>query len=182
MTERVCGGIGYLLFALMAWSAQDVASAVEGTVQKVDSGSKTVVVKTRDGAEHTFHFIGRTAVHGAEATAKGSKDAFHGLKEGNEVAVHYTAKGGQETADEVDHIGKDGMKAIDGTISHIDRSAKTVGVKTADGTEETYRLADRAAKDTGKDIAEGAEKSGKVTVYYTEEGGHKVAHFLKKTF
>jgi hypothetical protein len=34
----------------------------------------------------------------------------------------------------------------------------------------------------GKDIGEGAENSGKVTVYYTEEGGHKVAHFLKKTF
>jgi hypothetical protein len=48
--------------------------------------------------------------------------------------------------------------------------------------EETYRLADRAVKDTGKDIGEGAEKSAKVTVYYTEEGGHKVAHFFKKIF
>jgi hypothetical protein len=76
----------------------------------VDSGTKTVVVKTADGAEHTFHFLGRTIVHGTEATAKGSKDAFHGLKEGSEVAVHYTAKGGRETADEVDHIGKDGLK------------------------------------------------------------------------
>jgi hypothetical protein len=27
----------------------------------------------------------------------------------------------------------------------IDRGAKTIGVKTADGAEETYRLADRAA-------------------------------------
>ena len=182
MTERVYGGMGYLLFGLIALAAQDVVTAVEGTVKKVDSGTKTVVVKTVDGAEHTFHFLGRTVVHGTEATVKGSKDAFHGLKEGSEVAVHYTAKGGRETADEVDHIGKDGLKVAEGTISHIDRGAKTVAVKTADGTEETYRLADRAVKDTGKDIGEGAEKSAKVTVYYTEEGGHKVAHFLKKTF
>jgi len=35
---------------------------------------------------------------------------------------------------------------------------------------------------TPKDIGEGAEKSGKVTVYYTEEAGRKVARFFKKTF
>jgi len=177
MTERVYGGIGYLLFGLIALAAQDVVSAVDGTVKKIDSGAKTVVVKTADGTEHTFHFLGRTVVHGAEATAKGSKEAFHGLKEGTEVAVHYTAKGGEETAEEVDHIGKDGLKVTEGTISHIDRGAKTVAIKTADGAETTYRLADHAAKDTGK----GVEKSGKVTVYYTEEGGHKVAHFVKQS-
>jgi hypothetical protein len=177
MTQRVYGGIAYLLFVLVALAAQDVVSAVDGTVKKIDSGAKTVVVKTADGTEHTFHFLGRTVVHGAEATAKGSKEAFHGLKEGTEVAVHYTAKGGEETAEEVDHIGKDGLKVTEGTISHIDRGAKTVAIKTADGAETTYRLADHAAKDTGK----GAEKAGKVTVYYTEEGGHKVAHFVKQT-
>jgi arginine repressor len=182
MTQRLYGGIGYLLFSLIALAAQDVVSVLDGTVKKVDSGTKTVVVKTADGAEHTFHFLGRTVVRGTEATAKGSKDAFHGLKEGSEVAVHYTAKGGRETADEVDRIGKDGLKMTEGTVSHIDRGAKTIVVKTADGTEETYRLADRAVKDTGKDIGEGTEKSAKVTVYYTEEGGHKVAPFFKKIF
>lgn len=33
-------------------------------------------------------------------------------------------------------------------MSHIDRVATTIAVRTADGTEETYRFADRAAKDT----------------------------------
>ena len=65
-------------------------------------------------------------------------------------------------------------------MSHTDRGATTIAVKTADGTEEPYRLADRAARDTGKDIGEGAEKSWKVSVYYTEEGGQRVAHFFKK--
>jgi hypothetical protein len=182
MIGRVCRWLGLLLFTMVTFAAEDVVSAVEGTVEKVDAGAKTVIVKTTDGTEHTFHFVGRTAVHGTEATARGSKDAFHGLKGGSAVAVHYTAKAGRETAEEVDHIGKDGLKVTEGTVSRIDRGGKTIAVKTADGTEEIYNLAGRAAKDTGKGIGEGAEKSGKVTVYYTEEAGRKVAHFFKKTF
>jgi hypothetical protein len=151
-----------------------------GVVLKLDSGAKTVVVKLADGTEHTMHFVKRTTVHGAQDTAAGAKDAFHGLKEGSEVAVHYTAKGTDETAEEIDNIGKDGMKATDATVTHIDRGAKTLAVKTGDGAVETYRLTDSAARDAGKDIGEAAEKSTKVTIYYTEEGGHKVAHFFKR--
>ena len=151
-----------------------------GVVLKTDDAAKTVVVKVADGTEHTFHFVKATAVHGAQETAAGAKDAFHGLKEGSEVAVHYTAKGSVETAEEVDHIGKDGLKVTEATVTHVDRGAKTLAVKTADGTEEVYRMTDSAARDAGKGIGTGAEKSAKVTVYYTEEAGHKVAHFFKK--
>jgi hypothetical protein len=157
-----------------------VATAVTGTVQKIDKGAKTVAVKTADGTEHTFHYAKKTTVRGADETAAGSKDALHGLKEGSEVAVHYTAKGTEKTAVEIDHIGKDGLKAGEGTIKTIDRGAKVLTVKTADGAEETYHIADKAAKDTAKGIGEGTEKTAKVTVYYTEEGGKKIAHFFKK--
>jgi hypothetical protein len=155
---------------------EDVASAITGTVKKIDAGTKTVVVKTADGAEQTFHYGKKTVVHGAEATAAGSKEGLHGLKEGSEVAVHYAAKGGEKTAQEIDHIGKDGLKAGEGTIKIVDRGAKTVTVKAADGAEQTYHFAGKA----GKMVGEGAEKTGKVTVYYTEESGRKIAHFFKK--
>ncbi len=151
-----------------------------GEVLKLDAAAKTVVVKTADGTEHTLHFVERTAVHGVQDTAAGAKDAFHGLKEGSEVAVHYSAKGTVETADEVDNIGKGGLKATEATVTRIDRSGKTLSVKTADGAEETYRLSSSAAKNAGKDIGAGAGKSEKVTVYYTEEAGRKVAHFFKR--
>jgi hypothetical protein len=62
----------------------------------------------------------------------------------------------------------------------LDRGAKTVTVRTADGSEQVFHLTDHAAQDAGKDVSAGAEKSGKVTVYYTEEAGHKVAHFFSK--
>src|ERR1700690_408836 len=92
-------GLGLLLslVAGSAWAADDVASAVAGTVKSVDKGPKPVVVKTSEGTEQTFHFVGRTVSHGAEATAKGSKDAFEGVKEGDSVVVHYSVKGAGKT-------------------------------------------------------------------------------------
>jgi len=169
-----------LCLCLAAIAADDVVSAVTGTVKKVDAATKTIVVKTADGAERTFHFVGRTTVHGVEKAGEATKDAFHGVKEGSEVAVHYTAKGTEETAEEVDNIGQDGLKATQGTVSRLGSGGKTIVVKTADGTEETYHFAGHAASKAGKEIAEGTEKSAKVTVYYTEKAGQKVAHFFKK--
>jgi len=170
-------GMVLALFACCAFAADDVASAVVATVKTVDKGTKTVVVKTGEGTEHTFRFIGRTVAHGAEATARGSKDAFEGMKEGDEVVVHYTVKGAEKTAEEVDHVGKDGVKAGEVTVKSVDHAAKTVTVKTAAGAEETYHLTGRAVKETGK----GLDKGGKVTVYYTEDAGKKVAHFFKQS-
>jgi arginine repressor len=168
----------FLLFCSTAFAI----TAVEGKVEKIDRTAKTIVVKTADGAEHAFHFVGRTTVHGNEKADEAAKESFHGLKEGSDVVVHYTAKGSEETAEEVDHLGEGGLKTTEGTITHLDRGAKTVTIKTADGTEQAFRLSGHAAEDAGKDLGEGAEKSAKVTVYYTEQAGHKVAHFFRQAF
>ena len=151
--------------------------AIHGTVTKIDSAAKTIVVKTADGTEHTLHFVGKTVVRGTEA---GAKDTFKGVKEGSEVVAHYTAKGAEKTAVEIDNVGKEGLKATEGTVSEIDRGAKTIAVKTADGTVETFKMGGHAAEDAGKGIGKATEKSAKVTVYYTEEAGKKIAHFFEK--
>lgn len=156
--------------------AADVVTAVHGTVTKVDAGTKTVVVKAKDGSEHTLHFVGKTAVHGADT---GAKDTFKGVKEGSEVVAHYTVKGSEKTAVEVDKVGKDGLKATEGTVSDIDRGGKRIAIKTADGSVQSFKLADHATEDAGKDIAKGSEKTAKVTVYYTEDAGKKVAHWFE---
>lgn len=166
-------------FATVAFAADDVVSAVAGTVKAVDSATKTVVVKAADGTEHTFHVATRATVHGTEALGKGSMDAFHALKDGNEVVVHYTVKGAVKTADEFDRIGKDGLHVTEGTVKGIDRGAKTITLKTGDGAEATYHFTAHVTAETGKDVADGAVKAGKVTVYYTDEAGRKVVHFFK---
>jgi len=166
----LCGFVS--VFAIsFAVAADDVASAVAGSVKTIDKGTKTAVVKTADGTEHTFHFVGKTVAHGVTA---GSKDAFEGVKEGDQVVVHYTKKGAVETADEVDHVGKDGLKTTVVAVKDVDRGAKTVTVKTGEGAEETYHLTANAFRETGK----GLDKTGKVTIYYTEDAGKKIAHFF----
>lgn len=182
MIKTLALATAFVFATSLSLAAQDVVHAVEGTVKKLDAGTKTVVVDTKDGTEHTFHYTSDVTVHGANDTKKGAVDAAHGVEEGSKVAVHYTVVGGKETAHEIDKIGDDGLKTTDGTVSHMDRGAKTIAVKTADGTEETFHLTDRAAKDTGKDVGEGADKSAKVTVYYTEKAGVKTAHFIKTIF
>lgn len=152
--------------------ADDVVSAVHGTVTKVDSGAKTIAVKTADGSVETLHYTGKVAVHGGQGGVKG-------VTEGSEVVAHYTVKGADKTAVEFDKIGKDGLKETDGTVSSIDRGTKTIALKTADGSVQTFKMADHATQDAGKDVAKGAEKSAKVTVYYTEDAGKKVAHFFE---
>ncbi|MGB8321574.1 MAG: hypothetical protein WCE52_01310, partial [Candidatus Acidiferrum sp.] len=119
----------------------------------------------------------KTVVHGTEA---GAKDTFHGLKEGSEVAVHYTEKGSEKTATEVDKLGKDGVKSVEGTVTKVGEDGKTVTVKTADGTEHVFAVAGHDTVAAAKDLGKGTAKTGQVTVYYTEEGGKKVAHFFQK--
>src|SRR5216684_4955980 len=89
-------------FAVMVVVADDVVSVLHGVVTKVDAAAKTVVVKTKDGTEHTIHFVGKTTVRGAEGVETGAKDTFHGVKEGSEVVAHYTVKGTENSAVEVD--------------------------------------------------------------------------------
>ncbi len=159
--------------------AIEKTTSVEGIVTKIDRAAKTVAVKAADGTEHTMHLVGRTVVLGGKETYRGAEGAARGLQEGSQVVVHYTKQGTEETAEEIDHIGKDGLKTSEGAITKFDRGARTMTVKTADGTEETYRLTEHAADDAGKDTEDAAKKTAHATVYYSEEAGHKVAHFFK---
>jgi hypothetical protein len=172
---------GLALFAVsFAFATEDVVTAVHGTITKLDAATKTVFLKTADGSEHSLQFLDRTAVHGFSAGADGAKDSFHGLKEGTEVIAHYSEIGGKTTAIEIDRVGKDGLKGTEGTISELDRGGKTIAVKTADGTEHTFKLTERAAEDGGKDIGKGTEKGTKIVVYSTEKAGKDIAHFFEK--
>jgi hypothetical protein len=148
-----------------------------GVVTDVGHGTKTVAVKTADGTEHTFIFVGRTTVHGA---AIGGEDAFKGLEKGSKVVVHYTAEGGKETADEVDKIGDDGLKAVKVTAVHVGKGGKFVTAETADGAKETFKVTGRASEEIGKGVGKGSEDAAKGTVYVTDEAGHRVVHFFER--
>ncbi len=89
----------------MATAQDDVGHAITGIVKHVDKASKTIVVKTADGTEQTIKYTGKTSW-------EGTKDAGKGLKDGSQVTVNYTEKGGEKTADAVKAAGKDVGKAV----------------------------------------------------------------------
>ena len=161
-----------------AYAVDDVVSAMHGTVDKIDLGTKTVVVKTADGTRHSLHFLDGTAVHGAELSALAAKDSWHGLAEGSEVVAHYTKRGTEDTVVEIDKVGQDGLKTARGTVTEIDRGGKKLVVDTGKGTKQTFQLTDHASEDAGKALARATAKGSKVAVYYTEDAGKKVAHFF----
>jgi Cu/Ag efflux protein CusF len=178
--KRIATAVLVLSFACFAFAAEDVVEATHGTISKIDQAAKTVVIKTADGAEHTYHWSKDTAVHGVKAGDTAAKDSWHGLKEGSEVVAHTTKRGGQDTAVEVDKVGDDGLQKTEGTIKQIDRGGKKLVIEGADGTEHTYQLSAHAAEDAGKGLKAGTAKGTKVVVYSTESSGKKVAHFFEK--
>jgi hypothetical protein len=84
----------------------------------------------------------------------------------------------------------DAVHIISGIVKHVDKGAKTVVIKTADGTEHTVKYTEKTvvegSKDAGKGVAKGStdaylasKKGAKVTVKYTEEGADKTAIGVK---
>src|SRR5258708_11172493 len=72
---------------------------------------------------------------------------------------------------------------LTGTIEKVDAVAKTIAVKTADGTVETVKFTEKTTVHGLKDAAKGADLAGKegghVIVHATGEGAEKTAHSVE---
>lgn len=168
------------LAGVLAFGVEKKHGVIVGEIIRLDRDAKTITVKAAGGAEQVFRFTERTAVHGVRMAETAGRDVFHGLQTGMTVAVHHVEEGAVKTAEAVDHIGRDGLKAMDVTIREVGRKGTTAVVETERGAKETVRLTEHAARIAAQDVGEGAGKAVKATVYYTDEAGGKVVHFLKR--
>ncbi len=150
--------------------------ALEGTVAQERVTVDTLVVKTKDGVEHLFHLSKDLLVHGGK---KNGIDALQGLHKGTSVVVHYTVEGNVESAREIDQVDEGGLRVTEGIVARVDRKRKEVTVRFDDGTTETFLLTDRAVEDAGRDVDQAGGET-RITLYYTDENGQKVAHFFRK--
>jgi hypothetical protein len=157
--------------------AIDGTLALEGTVDQTYRAANAVIVSTTDGLRHLFHLTGKTVVHGAES---GSADVLRGLETGSTVVVHYTAADGKRTALELDRIGSNGLKEVEGVVTRVDRGGRKISIRLDDGSTQTLRLAERAASDVGRDVDHAAADTARVIVYFTDEAGEQVVHYFKK--
>jgi len=108
-----------VLVAGIAWQraiADDVFHEVSGVVKSVDKATKTVVVKTADGTEHTIKYTDKTTLKAGKDTGKsvetGSVDTYLDAKKGATVTVKYTEKGGEKTAVGIKDASKATAKAV----------------------------------------------------------------------
>jgi hypothetical protein len=148
--------------------------ALEGTMTKFYKGVNTLVVTTVDGMQHVYHFTKGLVVHGATSSGV---DALETLHEGTPVVVHYRIEGGERSVDEIDRVADEGLKILEGTVIKLDRRRQEITLRYGNGKTETLRLTDRATTEA----SEGFERGGApVVIYYSDESGRKVAHFVKK--
>jgi hypothetical protein len=84
---------------------EDLVHIVKGTVKSVDKSTKTMVVKSADGTEHTIKWTDKTAMEGVKGTGEG-------IAEGTKVSVKYTEKAGEKTAVGIKAAGKATAKAV----------------------------------------------------------------------
>ena len=75
---------------------------------------------------------------------------------------------------------QDVTHVVSGTIEKVDAGAKTIAVKTADGTVETVKFTGKTTVEGLKGAATGADLIGKegahIIVHATGEGAQKTAH------
>jgi hypothetical protein len=151
--------------------------ALEGTVVQEQVAANTVIVNTVDGVKHLFHFTKDLFVHGGKGSGV---DALQGLRDGTTVAVHYTVVGGDAALLELDQISDDGLSVTEGTVIRIDRGRLQITIRFDNGKAEVFQLTERAASGAGNEIDHAPDGTARVTVYYTDEDGRRVAHFFKK--
>jgi len=151
--------------------------ATEGTVQETYEGVNKILVKAADGIEHLFHLSRRSTVHSGDEVGD---EALRGLKKGTPVVVHYTTEGENLTAEEIDRLGDEGLKQMEGVVTAVNRGDRTISIRLADDTRQTLRLSDRAAADVGKDIDRAGDSTAKVIVYFKDEAGQRVVHYFKR--
>jgi len=151
--------------------------ALEGTMKKFYRAANTIVVTTIDGVEHVYHFTKNLVVHGGKGAGV---DALEGLQEGTTVVVHYSVAGVEQSAREIDWIGDEGLKITEGVVTRIDRGRKQITVGFDNKTSEIFQLTDRAAAEVAKDVDQAGLDATKIVIYYSDEAGHKTAHFFKR--
>lgn len=74
-------------------------------------------------------------------------------------------------------VAADVEHAIEGSVSKIDKTAKTVTIHTADGADHVFHYTARTTVHGAKDTAMGAKKVGVDTYFAGKEGTHAVVHY-----
>jgi len=71
----------------------------------------------------------------------------------------------------------DVVHAVGGVVTKVDSTAKTVAVKTADGSEQVYKYTAKTTVHASKEVAKGVSTASVDTYLAGKEGTHVVVHY-----
>jgi hypothetical protein len=151
--------------------------ALEGTMKKFYKAANVVIVTTMDGVDHVYHFTKDLIVHGGK---KPGVDALEGLREGTMIVVHRHASGPEASVAEIDVVGDEGLKITEGVVTDINRRKQEITIKYANGTTETLKLTPQAAVENETRLAQPESTVTRIVIYYSDEAGRKVVHYVKQ--
>ncbi len=101
---------------------------------------------------------------------------FAGMKAGTAVIIHTTTAGENATAEEIERQDAEGAKPMEGVITAVNPSERTIAIRLADGTRRMLRLSAHAADEVDTDI----DGTAKVVLYVKDVAGERVVQYLKR--
>jgi len=100
-----------------------------------------------------------------------------GMKAGTAVIIHTTTAGENATAEEIERQGAEGAKPMEGVITAVNPSERTLAIRLADGTRRMLRLSAHAADEV--DSAD-IDATAKVVLYVKDVAGERVVQYIKR--
>ena len=99
-----------------------------------------------------------------------------GMKAGTAVIIHTTTAGENATAEEIERQDAEGAKPMEGVITAVNPSERTIAIRLADGTRRMLRLSAHAADEVDTDI----DATAKVVLYVKDVAGERVVQYIKR--
>ena len=109
-------------------------------------------------------------------TPEGGEDMLAGMKPGTAVVIHTTTAGESATAEEIDRLDAEGTKPMEGVITAVNRTDRTISIRLADGTRRMLRLSPHAADEIDTEI----DATAKVVLYVKDVAGERVVQYVKR--
>jgi hypothetical protein len=96
------------------------------------------------------------------------------------IVVHRHASGSEASVAEIDVVGDEGLKITEGAVTDISRRKQEITIKYANGTTETLKMTPQAAVENDTQFAQSEGTVTRIVIYYSDEAGRKVAHYVKQ--
>ena len=75
---------------------------------------------------------------------------------------------------------QDAVHAVVGAVTKIDKTGKTIAIKTADGSEQAFKYTERTAVRDSREAAQAAKMGGVETYFAGKEGTRAVVRYTGK--